>query len=580
MHQVVHTVALAAFPYRMEFARRARRGACAALLLGAAMAIAAPAQTFTTLVNFNGTNGSLPQYMSLVQGTDGNLYGTTGSGGPITSGIGVDYGGQGTIFKMTPAGALTTLYTFDPNTEATTGGVPEAGLIQASDGNFYGTTFGVAYYGSVFKITPGGTFTTLHVFNNTDGAAPMAPLVQGTDGNFYGTTSGQGAASGAGTVFRITPSGELTTLYRFCAQSGCSDGNVPEGGLILAKDGNLYGTTLWGGTNATGAIYKITPAGQLTTLYSFGLSGGAEPMGNLVQGEDGNFYGTTSLNNVEGVPQVAGTVFKMTPAGSVTTLYTFSGMAAPNAGLIQASDGNFYGTTAYGGTNGYGSIFEITPAGVLTTLHSFDSSAGDGVTPLSGLVQASDGKLYGTTSSNATASNGTVFSESIGAIPPPAPAISSGGIITAGAFGAFPSAAPGSWIEIYGANLAADARLWAAADFNGINAPTSLDKTTVTVGGQSAVIYYISPAQVNAQVPPNTGTGPQPVVVSSAAGASPAVTITINPEEPGLSRTRSVSSTHSRSRSRQLQRVFKHPKRIPNDRSHVPPVQDCHRTTA
>ena len=412
-----------------------------------------------------------------------------------------------------------------------------AGLIQASDGNFYGTTAGVGYYGTIFKITPGGALTTLHVFSNgSDGAAPMAPLVQGTDGSLYGTTGHQFGAGGHGTVFRITPSGTFTTLYSFCAQSDCLDGNNPVGGLIQAKDGNFYGTTRWGGTNATGAIYKITPAGLLTTLYSFGLSGGAEPMGNLVQAKDGNFYGTTSLNNVSNDSQITGTVFKMTPAGSVTTLYTFdgSGWASPNAGLMQASDGNLYGTTAYGGAKGDGSIFEITPAGVLTTVHSFDPNNGDGVTPLCALVQGSNGKLYGTTSLSATSSNGTVFSETIASPPSSGPVISTGGIISAYAFGGATAVAPGSWIEIYGTNLAADARAWIGADFNGVNAPTSLDGTFVTIGGQRAFVDYISPGQVNVQVPSNVGTGQQPVIVNSADGASAALTLTVNLEQPGF----------------------------------------------
>ena len=193
-----------------------------------------------------------------------------------------------------------------------------------------------------------------------------------------------------------------------------------------------------------------------------------------------------------------------------------------------------YGTTAYGGAKGDGSIFEITTAGVLTTVHSFDPNNGDGVTPLCALVQGSNGKLYGTTSLSATSSNGTVFSETIASAPSSGPVISSGGIISAYAFGGATAVAPGSWIEIYGTNLAADARAWTVADFNGINAPTSLDGTYVTIGGQRAFIDYISPGQVNVQVPSNVGTGQQPVIVNSADGASPALTLTVNLEQPGL----------------------------------------------
>jgi len=175
---------------------------CAAILF-VGLAIISPAQTLTTLANFNGTNGANPQGGPLVQGTDGNFYGTTSSGGTM---------GKGTIFKITTAGTLTTLYSFSGGTD---GGQPHAGLIQATDGNFYGTTLGGAEdAGTIFKITPGGTLTTLYSFSGKDGATPDAGLAQGTDGNFYGTTLGGGNSS-SGTVFKITPGGALTTLYSF-----------------------------------------------------------------------------------------------------------------------------------------------------------------------------------------------------------------------------------------------------------------------------------------------------------------------------------------------------------------------------
>jgi uncharacterized protein (TIGR03437 family) len=225
----------------------------------------------------------------------------------------------------------------------------------------------------------------------------------------------------------------------------------------------------------------------------------------------------------------------MTPAGALTTLHSFSGGSDggdPVAPLIQASDGNFYGTTLGGGANGFGTIFEITAAGALTTLCSFDGT--EGITPLGGLVQGSDGKLYGTTKSGGTGDAGTVFSLTLPTVAASVPAISSGGIVSASAFGGFTAVAPGSWIEIYGTGLAADSRSWTGADFTGNTAPTSLDGTSVTIGGQNAFIDYISPTQVNAQVPSNAGTGAQPVIVNTAAGASAALTLTVNPEEPGL----------------------------------------------
>jgi uncharacterized protein (TIGR03437 family) len=537
-----------AFSDGVEPVRRARRTAYGVLLLGAAMVIAAPAQTFTTLVNFNGANGANPEYVSLVQGTDGNFYGTTSKGGTTPEGVVMGNGGSGlgAVFKMTPSGTLTTLYTFDPNDQANNGALPMAGLVQGPDGNFYGTTQGLAGYGSVFKITSGGALTTLHIFSNTgtDGANPEASLVQGADGNFYGTTVG-GGGSGNGTVFKITPSGALTTLHSFC-MTDCSDGSNPMGWLIQATDGNFYGTASAGGLQNQGVVFRLTPAGSFATLYTFlyGGVGGQNPVAGLLQAKDGNFYGTTGF----GGAKAAGAVFRLTPAGAMTTLYSFcsqpncSDGANPKAGLIQAIDGNLYGTTFNGGAYSYGTVFGITLAGGLTTRHSFgsqfdsDGNNVDGENPVGGLVQGRDGKLYGTTPTGGTGydSNGTVFSFTLPSTTSSAPAISSGGIVSASAFGGFTAVAPGSWIEIYGTNLAADSRSWTGADFTGVNAPTSLDGTSVTIGSQRAFIDYISPTQVNAQVPSNAGTGPQPVIVNTAAGASAALTLTVNTEEPGL----------------------------------------------
>jgi uncharacterized repeat protein (TIGR03803 family) len=247
------------------------------------------------------------------------------------------------------------------------------------------------------------TLTTLASFNGIDGSDPYsAPLLQGTDGNFYGTTAYGGAncfSTGCGTVFKITPKGVLTTLYSFCAQSSCSDGDYPYAGLIQAADGNFYGTTSQGGSNGhAGSIFKITSAGKLTTLYSFcsqtNCADGNYVTGGLIQGADGNFYGTTfsgGIGDAQYCSGGCGTVFKLTPQGILTTLHNFSGYniegSAPNAGLVQAKNGNFYGTTTSGGAFNTcsvgcnGTVFEITPAGSLTTLHSFAASPTDGATP-------------------------------------------------------------------------------------------------------------------------------------------------------------------------------------------------------
>jgi uncharacterized repeat protein (TIGR03803 family) len=382
-------------------------GAFAAFLLCAATAIATPAQTFTTLVDFNGTNGAEVLYMSLVQGFDGDLYGTTGSGGAT---------GQGTVFKITPGGTLTTLYSFD----GSHGVEPLAGLFQTSEGNFYGTTFlgGARNHGTVFEITPAGTLTTLHSFVYADGGGPFAGVVQAINGVLYGTTS-EGGAEGGGTVFEATPRGALTTLYTFSfGQSSAGAG--PFG--LAAADGKFYGTTYEGdGYGSLGTIFEIKPGGSLTTLHSFSGPDGGYPYAGLLYAADGNFYGTTAGGGAsEQCTLGCGTIYKVTPEGTLTTQHSFDSAdgAAPEDVLVQATDGNFYGTTSAGGANNYGTIFKITPEGNLTTLHSFDFT--DGANPVGGLVQCTDGNLYGTTSEGGDNDDclsygcGTVFQVSVG----------------------------------------------------------------------------------------------------------------------------------------------------------------------
>ena len=281
-------------------------------------AAVASAQTLQTPVTFNSTNGAVPTDV-LVQGTDGNLYGTTQYGAAANI---------GTIFKLTQGGALTTIYSFCSKTLCADGSLPDAGLIQASDGNFYGTTFwgGSQDSGTVFKITSSGSLTTLHSFCSlakcADGANPHAALMIGSDGNFYGTTSGAGTGN-AGGVFKLTPTGAFTALYSFCSQTNCADGSSPEGGVIQWTDGNFYGTTSAGGSVGASTVFKLTPSGVLTTLYAFcslaNCADGEFPYAGLALGSDGNFYGTTSGSE----PATAGTVFKITPSGLLTTLRRF-----------------------------------------------------------------------------------------------------------------------------------------------------------------------------------------------------------------------------------------------------------------
>jgi uncharacterized repeat protein (TIGR03803 family) len=290
-------------------------------------------------------------------------------------------------------------------------------LLQGSDGNFYGTALygGVNGKGAVVKITPTGVETVLYSFAGGpgDGASPVhMRLIEGSDGNFYGTTP-VGGSYGKGTVFKVTPLGVETVLYSFAG--GADDGASPSDGLLQGSDGNFYGVTLNGGANDLGTIFKFTPAGIETVLYSFkgDLKGDAVGYsGALVEGSDGNFYGVAEFGGISN----QGAVFKITPEGTETVLHSFAG--APSDGdnpvgvtLLKGSDGNFYGTTADGGANGAGAIFKLTPAGIETVLYSFTGAVGDGNFPVGSLVESSDGSLYGTTNFGGATLNddGTVF---------------------------------------------------------------------------------------------------------------------------------------------------------------------------
>jgi uncharacterized repeat protein (TIGR03803 family) len=412
----------------------------ALLALGLAAANALPAQVLTTLYSFcTVSGGNCPDgenlYAGLVQGLDGNLYGTTYQGGT--------YGG-GTVFKIGTSGSLTTLYNFCAVSGCADGQFPYAGLTLATNGSFFGTTQGggTSSYGTVFSITPAGVLTTVYSFCSqsgcADGGYPYGGLFQATNGLFYGTTFVGGHTNGEspeGTVFKITSSGTLATLYQFCHGFGtCTDGSAPLAGVIQASDGNFYGTTFTGGTKGgwpaglgdNGTAFQLTQGGTLTTLYSFDNSSsyayGSWPRAVLMQGSDGNLYGTTNQRGANGN---YGAIFKITTSGSITALYSFCAVsgctdgANPESPLIQATDGNYYGTTHLGGANNGGTVYRITPGGTLTTLYSFCAQAGcaDGQYPYAGLFQATDGNLYGTTYQGGAAGKGTVFSLSVGLAP-------------------------------------------------------------------------------------------------------------------------------------------------------------------
>jgi len=327
--------------------------------------------TLTFIHNFQGdrqTNGPL------FQASDGNLYGTTRAGGANFCN-----GGRfcGTAFRVTPSGAETILYSFGAS--PLDGFSPLGPLIQGNDGALYGTTSrgGAHGQGTVFRITLGGAYTILYSFGASpgDGAVPVAGLIQASDGNFYGTTASGGAnhcfqipqsGGNCGTVFRLTPAGVETVLYSFGTSP--SDGVTPSGSLLQGSDGNFYGTTVNGGANACsssgatnncGTVFRITPGGVETVLHSFGvsLSDGIAPQGTLIQGSDGAFYGTTVSGGGGQCGQLfgCGTVFRITAAGNLTILYAFATTNGrldgngPSPVLIQARDGNFYGTTGHGG---------------------------------------------------------------------------------------------------------------------------------------------------------------------------------------------------------------------------------------
>ena len=471
------------------------------ILLATAAGAACYAQTFSIPASFKGANGASPLNVagsSIVQGPDGNFYGTTRSGGANQA---------GTIFKMTPGGGLTALYSFTGQAD---GSEPQSGLIAGTDGNLYGATST-----SIFKITPSGTFTTLYTYNpSTGGPNNLNALVQGADGNFYGTDQGS--------VFKITPAGALTVLYKF---NGIGSLNLYPNTLVQASDGNLYGTT-------PTAAFKITTSGTLTQIATLQapLQGAVGP---LIQASDGNLYGVTETG---GTAQ-SGTVFRMTLAGAVSTLYTFCAQSCstgdrPMGGLIQGKDGNLYGTTSGGGAANGGTIFQIGLAGALTKLHDFCTNKTevcvDGNNPEGSLIQARNGILYGTASGGGPSNGGVVYTLQLPYSCTNTAPVTISSIDSASAYGGYNYFASGSWLEIKGANLAdpADPRLatgsgqWSSADFNGSQAPTNLDGISVSINGKPAYVWYLSPTQLNVQAPEDSATGNVAITVTNCKATS------------------------------------------------------------
>jgi uncharacterized repeat protein (TIGR03803 family) len=437
------------------------------LMLVVVLAGTVNAQTYTDLFNFNGTDGAFP-VGTPAQGRDGNLYGITNEGG-LYNCPGYN-GGCGVAFRIAPSG-LTVLYNFGVN-GSVDGAEPNGGLTLGTDGDFYGTTWeggdfccNIGGYGTIFKITPSGNLTNLHDFTGTDGAQPLAPPIQGSDGNFYGTTWG--------TVYKITPAGTFTAL-----------GSLPGGSnapLLQATDGNFYGTTVNGGDANYGTVFKMTPAGVVTILYNFDLTHGASPYGPVIQGSDGNLYGTASVGGTYS-SEFGGVAFMLTLQGAITVLHNFGGSNDGDilqAGLIQATDGNFYGATMVGGAKDNGVIFQMTPAGGYSILYNFGRARGDDVryTPL----QHTNGEIFGLASEGGTSNGGVVFSFKMGLRP----------------FVSFVSAAGkvGATVEILGQG------------FKGT--------TSVSFNGTAAEFRVVANTFLGAVVPTGATTGPVTVTTPS-----------------------------------------------------------------
>jgi len=346
--------------------------------------VAASGQSYTVMYNFGSKAGDPinPDYSGVIaQGRDGNLYTTAPLGG----------GGHGAIFKITPSGTLSIVHSFS----GSDGSSPSGGVTLGRDGNFYGTTQsgGTNSAGTIFRVTPGGTLTTLHDFAGPDGDGPFAPPIQGTDGNWYGTTI-SGGANCCGTVYKWTPAGVFTTLYSF----DITDGEGPFAPLVQASDGSFYGTTFMGGAYGDGEIFKITPAGVFTVVHAFDINDGEQPYGPLIQANDGFLYGTTAIGGRYG----GGVAFRISLAGTFTLLRSMINVtygSVPFEGVIQASDGNFYGANNGGGAGkgqgAAGTIFEMTPKYVVSPI--FDFTLAEGGSPFAALLQHTNGILYGDT---------------------------------------------------------------------------------------------------------------------------------------------------------------------------------------
>jgi uncharacterized repeat protein (TIGR03803 family) len=453
----------------------------AALILPVVLSVVLPAQTFTTLVTLNDGIGSDPEG-SLFQGVDGDLYGVVSEA-------------SGALYKVSPGGTFTDVFGF-----CCAAGFRPWGVMQTRDGSFWGTTQegGPHGLGNVYQISPELVATDIADLTGHAGENPNSGLILATDGNFYGTANLGGNINGCdgscGTIFKVTPSGRLTQFYGFCPVGACPDGANPIGPVVQASDGNLYGTAFSGGGAGCllglgcGTVFQITLGGVFTTLHEFAGTDGGNPWDvGLIQASDGNLYGTTSTGGANGV----GTVFRVSSSGAFATIYNFCGQtnctdgAGPLGGVIQATDGNLYGATTGGGAYSEGTVFRLTLGGKLTTLHSFCApGCPDGENPSNSLFQATDGRIYGTTenSLNYGGGVGTVFRMDLGLASSVSP------------LPAFGSA--GQAITILGYNLESTS----SVSFNGVAAPFTVETAT----------------RLNAVVPIGASTGPIVVTIAGS----------------------------------------------------------------
>jgi uncharacterized repeat protein (TIGR03803 family) len=305
-----------------------------------------PAGQVTVLYSFDGVTGAFPSG-GLTLGTDGNFYGTTFESGPLN---------YGTVFKITANGKLTVLHAFD----SSDGSAPWGAPVEGTDGAYYGTTEdgGTADCGTVYRVTAGGTFKTLYNFDGPHGCQPLAPLVLGNDGNFYGTTLVLTGVNNPnlGAIYKITPAGAITLVHIFDGTHG-AEAYAP---LMQASNGNFYGATVNGGQYGNGIVFEMTSAGVFTDLHDFDPNTeGGEPFSALIEGENGILYGTT----VYGGTFNDGTIYSIPlGGGNPDTLYSFDGTSgtAPGAPLMQHTNGTFYGDSAWGGSDDLGIFYQFS----------------------------------------------------------------------------------------------------------------------------------------------------------------------------------------------------------------------------